>query len=61
MKLPGIAAQVLSLIRHAAAGIQGREGMATGFRRYDGTIVRIRCSQHTCMYFRWSTQRYFIS
>jgi len=26
----------------AEAGIQGREGMDTGFRRYDGSLVPIR-------------------
>jgi hypothetical protein len=31
----------------AEAGIQGRAGMDTGFRRYDGTFVPIRRSDHT--------------
>jgi hypothetical protein len=32
----------------AKAGIQGREGMDTGFRRYDGNLVPIRRPDHTC-------------
>ena len=32
----------------AQAGIQGREGMDTGFRRYDETCVLIRRPVHTC-------------
>lgn len=32
----------------AQAGIQGREGMDTGFRRYDGNLVPIRRPDHTC-------------
>ena len=32
----------------AEAGIQGREGMDTGFRRYDGTFVPSRRPDHTC-------------
>ena len=34
----------------AEAGIQAREGMDTGFRRYDGTFLPIRCADHTCTY-----------
>jgi hypothetical protein len=32
----------------AQAGIQGREGMDTGLRRYDGTESRYRCADHRC-------------
>ena len=32
----------------AKAGIQGREGMDTGFRRYDGNLVPIRRPDRTC-------------
>jgi len=32
----------------AKAGIQGRKGMDTGFRRYDGNLVPIRGRDHTC-------------
>jgi hypothetical protein len=39
------------MTRHAGgAGIQAREGMDTGFRRYDGTLVPIRYSDCTCIY-----------
>jgi len=32
----------------AKAGIQGREGMDTGLRRYDGNLVPIRRPDHPC-------------
>ena len=32
----------------AQAGIQGPEGMDTGFRQYDGDLVPIRRPDHTC-------------
>ena len=32
----------------AKAGIQGREAMDTGFRRYDGNLVPICRPDHTC-------------
>ena len=32
----------------AKAGIQGREGMDTGFRRYDGSLMPIRRPDHAC-------------
>ena len=48
-EIAGTPPQVLSLTRHAGeAGIQGREGMDTGFRRYDGTFVPSRRPDHTC-------------
>jgi len=57
MKWHGLPPQVLSLTRHAGAEpapdlirgrIQGREGMAIGFRRYDGTFVPSRRPDHPC-------------
>jgi len=39
------------MTRHAGgAGIQAREGLDTGFRRYDGTLVPIRYPDCTCKY-----------
>jgi len=32
----------------AQAGIQGPEGMDTGFRRYDGNLLLIRRLDHGC-------------
>jgi len=33
----------------AQAGIQGREGMDTGFRRYDGNPVPIHRAERACI------------
>jgi hypothetical protein len=33
----------------AESGIQGREGIDTGFRRYDGSLAPTRRPDHTCI------------
>ena len=49
--LPHTFLPVLLMTRHAGgAGIQAREGMDAGFRRYDGTLVPIRYPDCTCTY-----------
>jgi hypothetical protein len=35
----------------AEAGIQGRKGMDTGFRRYDGSLIPIHLKSYLYLYF----------